>query len=255
MPRHLAVSPFGNTIVVAVHGGGAYNALPIFRDGSVGCVSSAMKETGCGPIPGHQNSAHPQSVLFDPTGNRVIATDLGSDRLRVFSLAESDGSMATHFRTDLPSGSGPKHITLHPSGNFLYVDHVFDNSISGFHYDPATGHIGERFTHMQGTFGDALAIHPQGDFLYSSHNGKLSVWQIQSETGALHPLQSIELSVDDVRGISALPDGSNILALTSSGIQRFDVDAISGCLTNSVIVAPISGARSIAFQASIRSAS
>ena len=46
MPRHAAVSPDGRSLVVAAHGGGSYNVLPIAEDGSLGRVSAALKETG-----------------------------------------------------------------------------------------------------------------------------------------------------------------------------------------------------------------
>ena len=45
-PRHCAVSPDGRSLVVAVHGGGAYNVLPIGEDGRLGRVSGILKEIG-----------------------------------------------------------------------------------------------------------------------------------------------------------------------------------------------------------------
>ena len=86
LPRDLAVAPDGRSIVVAVHGGGAYNLLPVLEDGSLGRVSWILKETGSGP---HelQASAHPSAVLFDPVG-RVLTADQGSDRLSVLSLEQ-----------------------------------------------------------------------------------------------------------------------------------------------------------------------
>src|ERR1700692_1783031 len=83
-PRHAAVSPDGRALVVAVHGGGAYNVLPLAKDGSVGAVSGILKETGSGPHD-EQRSAHPQMVVFDRAG-RVVSADLGSDRLTVLRL-------------------------------------------------------------------------------------------------------------------------------------------------------------------------
>src|SRR5258708_6139437 len=83
-PRHAAISPDGRALVVAVHGGGAYNVLPLGKDGSVGAVSGILKETGSGPHD-KQRSAHPQMVVFDHAG-RVVTADLGSDRLSVLKL-------------------------------------------------------------------------------------------------------------------------------------------------------------------------
>src|SRR5579871_1934477 len=46
LPRHLAISPDGRNVVVALHGGGAYNVLPIGADGMLGKVSGILKEVG-----------------------------------------------------------------------------------------------------------------------------------------------------------------------------------------------------------------
>lgn len=102
-PAHLAVSPDGKHLVTAQYLGGTYNVLPINRDGSLGAVSGIVKETGSGPRP-EQQSAHPHMVLFDPIGQRVLATDLGSDRINTFTLA--DGNLSLSARTELPPAVG-----------------------------------------------------------------------------------------------------------------------------------------------------
>src|SRR5437764_81588 len=111
-PRHAAVSPDGKSLVVAVHGGGAYNVLPLGRDGSVGAVSGILKETGSGPH-ARQRSAHPQMVLFDRAG-RVVTADLGSDRLSVLKLDEARLSITGRYSAQ--PGEGPSQLAFHPDG-------------------------------------------------------------------------------------------------------------------------------------------
>ena len=83
-PRDLAVAPNGRSVVVAVHGGGAYNVLSLDEDGRLGRVSGILKEVGSGPHPS-QTTAHPAAVMFDREG-RVLTADQGSDRLNVLAL-------------------------------------------------------------------------------------------------------------------------------------------------------------------------
>src|SRR5882757_9137268 len=68
MPRHLAIAPDGRSLVVAIHGGGAYNVLPIGADGHLERVAGILKETGSGPKSKHQDASHPQMLMFDTTG-------------------------------------------------------------------------------------------------------------------------------------------------------------------------------------------
>lgn len=245
MPRHLAVSPDGSRLAVAVHGGGAYNLLPIESDGRVGRVCGIVKETGCGPIIEHQESAHPQMVVFDPSGKRVIGADLGSDRLSVLAL--KDG-LSLHGRHATQAGSGPRHLALHPNGHLLYVGHALDGSISVFRYDPAAGTITEPLLRVGGGYRDALAIHPSGDFLYASGAGEVTVWRIEAVTGAVRKLQCQRVAVDEVRALTVLSDGSGVVALTLEGVRRMHVDAASGRLSQAALVASVPGARSIAIQ-------
>jgi 6-phosphogluconolactonase len=245
MPRHLAVAPDGSKLAVAVYGGGAYNLLPIGNDGRVGRVCGIVKETGCGPIAEHQETAHPQRVVFDPSGKRVIGADLGSDQLSVLAL--EDG-LSVRGRHALRPGSGPQDLVLHPGGHLLYVGHALDGSISGFGYDVASGTISEPLLRIRGDYADALAIHPAGEYLYGAGGGEVTVWRIEAASGALREVQHRSVAADEVFAMHASPDGRSMVALTSEGIVRMRVEQGSGLLSRAVLVARVPGARSIAIQ-------
>lgn len=247
MPRHLAVSPNGRSLVVAVHGGGAYNVLPIQADGSLGQVSGILKETGCGPVAQHQETAHPQAVVFDTTGTRVIGADLGSDRLSVLSLAENlqPGLQVVHRHSTQP-GSGPRHLALHPSGHLLYAGNAIDGSISGFRYDADAGKITEQLLHIRGGYRDALTIHPTGAYLYASGDGEVTGWRIDSATGSLQQTERRRLWTGEVRAMAVIADGRELVALTRQDILRMDVDAITGHLGAPLCVARATEAKCVA---------
>ena len=244
MPRHLAVAPDGKSVVVAVHGGGAYNRLPILAGGCLGHVGGIVKETGCGPVARHQETAHPQTVLFDTSGKRVIAADLGCDQVSVLSTEDGLEVLARH---DMPVGSGPQHLALHPAGHLLYVAHALDGSLAGFAYDAGAGKIMHQVWKMHGEYGDALAMHPAGDFLYTAGGGIVTSWRIESATGTLHRVQSDVIS-GNIHGMTVRSDGQQLMALTSKGILEIGVDTGSGHLGEPVLAVSVSGARSIALQ-------
>ena len=106
MPRHLAIAPDGQHMVVAAYGGGAYNVLPIKPDGTIGPVTQIIKEIG------RQRTAHPHSLLFHPSGQFLITTDFGADRINVFQFTA--GRLTRLQQIQTPPGSGPAELTINP---------------------------------------------------------------------------------------------------------------------------------------------
>jgi 6-phosphogluconolactonase (cycloisomerase 2 family) len=247
-PRHMAVSPDGRALVVAVHGGGAYNVLPINEDGRLGRVSGILKETGSGPDEEHQQAAHPQMVMFDRMG-RLLGADMGSDRLSVFTL--DDGRLRVMARRDARAGSGPRHMELHPSGSLLFVANGLDASVSCYGYDEKNGRVLEQLEHMSTATNSSggkravlmMTMHPSGEFLYTAHRfweDGITVWRSNS-TGALQSIQHEGNGLQSLHAITMAPDGSSLLALSrkSGGVVRWSVDRRSGRLTEPVEVAKV----------------
>jgi len=108
--------------VVAVHGGGAYNVLPIQADGRLGRVSGILKEVGSGPH-ASQAAAHPSAVIFDRFG-RLLTADQGTDKLSVISLSNGEPMVAD--RCKVIAGSGPSSIVLDHNGKRLFVAHALN---------------------------------------------------------------------------------------------------------------------------------
>lgn len=241
-PRALAVAPNGRSIVVAVHGGGAYNVLSVHESGRLGSVSSILKETGSGP---HvlQASAHPSAVMFDPAG-RVLATDQGSDKLNVLLL--TNGELTVTGRREVTAGSGPTNMALAPDGKRLYVAHAFDGSISAFEYDARVGRILDRKQTVW-ALGDgeiaALQMHPSGKMLYGTHGNGVQAWKTAAD-GSLAAVSGMEPV--HMHKLHVTADGRNLFALTGDGVLRMRIDAATYALGAPVEVAAISKPDSIA---------
>jgi 6-phosphogluconolactonase (cycloisomerase 2 family) len=138
-PKQLAVSPDGAFLVVAVYGGGAFNVLPILADGTFGPVTQVLKEIGCGPDPTEQKASHPYAVAFHPSGRFVFASDLGSDRLSVFSF--DGGRLERLHERKTPAGSGPAEISLDSNGFELSVEHRLKRFRSRYYFDAQSGEL------------------------------------------------------------------------------------------------------------------
>ncbi|WP_198086895.1 beta-propeller fold lactonase family protein [Variovorax sp. E3] len=256
IPAHLAVSPDGRALVVALYGGGAYNVLPIGADGTLGKVSGIEKETGVGPDAERQESPHPHMVQFDASGQRVLATDLGSDRINVFTLA--DGKLASPQRKTAPPGSGPRHLALHPSQRFVYVVGELDATVTSFAYDTASGKLGEQRQRISTVPEDfsgqknaaALVMHPSGQFLYASNRrlksdhalaDSVAAFRIDATNGTLTALQHWSEGLRFPRALAVAPNGSHLYALSQKGdtILRLRIDPASGKLDQPVQVAQV----------------
>jgi 6-phosphogluconolactonase len=243
LPRSLAVAPDGKKVVVAVHGGGLYNVLPVCKDGLLGRVSGILKETGSGPH-SKQASAHPSAVIFD-SGGQVLSADEGSDRLNVFTLYDDEINVA--YRQPVAASSGPASIVLHPNGKQLYVAHGLNPSVSIFQYDMNSGRV---LTHKNtiSTSGingaTTLAMHPSGETMYSSHGHSIQLWKIAgAET--IHCLQRIENV--QCTALHVTENGESLFALTDDGLLRIKIDAAGGMLPAPTQVASQRKPTSIAF--------
>jgi 6-phosphogluconolactonase len=250
LPSHAAISPDGRSLVVALSGGGAYDVMPVGADGRLGTVCGILKETGCGPDRTRQSAAHPQMVLFDPTGERVLSADLGCDRLSVLSLA--DGRLSASGRTATLHGSGPRALEMHPGGRWLYALNELSATVACYGYDAKRGVIGQKLdtisvapAHDEGGHlgtATALALHPSGRFLFAayrragqdvSRTDAILVFHIDSDNGKLTQVQSWNEGLRAPSGLVFAPDGGSLYVVNhqADNILHLNIDAANGMLT------------------------
>ncbi|HEX2143256.1 MAG TPA: beta-propeller fold lactonase family protein [Glycomyces sp.] len=113
-PCHATVDPTGRWLLVANYGngdgGGASVAvLPIGEGGTLGEAVDVFKLSGSGPDAGRQAGAHAHQVVCHM--GRVLAVDLGSDRIHAFDIGEG-GKLAPAATTGLEPGFGPRHLAF-----------------------------------------------------------------------------------------------------------------------------------------------
>jgi 6-phosphogluconolactonase len=255
-PRHLAISPDGRKVVVAIDGGGAYNVLPVGEDGRLGRVSGILKETGSGPNREHQDAAHPQMVMFDGTGQHVLSVDMGSDRVSVFKLG-TEGFVA-HHSSLMEAGAGPRQMAMHPEGRLLFVANELNASLACYDYDASQGKIVGRLQQVSMPRKDvsrqqgagSLLMHPSGRFLYTLGGGspdRITAWRVDAVTGSMRRVHS-RGGVGSVQGMTMVADGSALLAMGqgASGISRLAIDSPSGHLGEPVKLASVAAPISLA---------
>jgi 6-phosphogluconolactonase (cycloisomerase 2 family) len=248
IPAHLAVDPTGHHLIIANYTGGDFVVLPIEADGRLGPVSGEVKDTGSGPNEKRQEAPHPHSVVFDPSGHFIAAADLGIDKVQIFRL--SDGGLARVSEAPVAPGAGPRHIAFDLGSKRLYVLNELNATVTGFAYDPVTGHIGKELqtisTEPAGYNGPhstaEIAVHPSGKFLYASNRGHNSIvgYRIDPTTGLLSVIGFAPQGVNFPRNFAIDPSGKWLYVANQKGdtIVQFEINPDTGELKPTGQVTP-----------------
>ena len=250
-PKHLAVSPDGRHLGVAVSGGAAYNLLPLKEDGSIGRVTASMKQIGIGAHPEHQARANPHALHFSGD-SALVAADLGSDRISSFRVT-SDGALQLEARLAAAPGNGPAHMAAHPRGGLFFIAGALDPLISSVRYEPGSAHplqpIHQLQSHRGGEGITALAMHPSGTLLFASDPRGISVVRTNT-SGELEPGGRQTEGLDAPVALAVSADGAYVFALNSGSgtLNRFNIDSEHAQLAHPVKLADIDKPLAIALR-------
>ena len=115
-PCHL--TGIDNTLIVSSYTSGTVDVFAKAPDGTPGELLQHIALHLAGT--NEQPRAH--CAAYDHRRQRVYICDLGGDRLRVLRRRE-DGRLEAlpKFGIDFSHGAGPRHVALHPSGDFAVV--------------------------------------------------------------------------------------------------------------------------------------
>lgn len=130
-----------------------------------------------------QDAPHPHETIVDPTGQFLLAPDLGADLIRIYKIDAGTGMLtACTPYTDTP-GTGPRHATFWGT-NYLYVGNELANSVHAFTVSyPSGGCITltktQTLTTMPGNKAAPAGtkvgeVHVKDNFLYASNRRDLS---------------------------------------------------------------------------------
>lgn len=200
-PTHLDFHRASSTLFVANYVTATPAALPVAADGTPGEPSSTQTNYGTGPNR-RQTAPHAHGVAFDTGARVLLVPDLGADRMFLYRFATRQRSLAPNVQTfvQLPAGSGPRHVAVHPGGRFVYLITELRPAIDVFRWSASRDRLEpvETIATMpddaeEKNKGAEIAVSADGRFLYSSHRGEdfLLVHAIDRSTGKLRELQRI----------------------------------------------------------------
>ncbi|HEY89226.1 MAG TPA: lactonase family protein [Thermoflexia bacterium] len=238
---YISVNDAGTHAYISNYSSGTAAVYPIQADGSLDAASDVVQHAGSGPNAGRQKGPHAHSINLAPDNRFAFVADLGIDKLMIYDLTDP-GTFQPHPPAEIAPGSGPRHFTFHPNGQYAYLINEMGNTIIAFAYDADAGALTELQTvpTLPADFaGDNttadIHVAPSGKFLYGSNRGHNSivVYALDAATGQLTYVAHTSTEGQTPRNFAIDPTGTFLLVANqdSDNIVVFRIDATTGQLT------------------------
>jgi 6-phosphogluconolactonase len=246
-PCYVTVDNTGKWVIVGNYSSGSLSVLPVESNGSLGkAVTRIVHEGPLGPDKARQEKPHVHCTVLSPDNRFLLVADLGTDKIFVYRFDAANGSLSaapTPFQVANP-GSGPRHLTFHPSGKYVYLVEELTGSVSSYRYDAAAGKLTwiQRLSSLPAGFngfaGSAdIHVSPDGKFLYASNRGdanSIAIYRIDKKKGTLSAVGFTSVLGKAPRNFSLTKDGKWLLCanMDSDEIVVFARNAKTGMLTD-----------------------
>src|SRR5262245_59979417 len=259
---HLSIDGSGRFLALANYATGTLVVLPINPDGSLAPVSDLATMTGTpGPHRTEQTMSHPHHCPFDPTGRFIVVPDKGFDRVFVYRL---DASSGTLLPGDPPSvaaraGAAPRHVDFHPLKPFAYVINELDSTITTYVFDRDKGALKPLQilptvppTYTGNNTDAEVWVSPSGRFVYGSNRGhdSIAIFAIDEQTGMLSVVGWEPTQGRTPRYFGLDPSGTHLYAANQNTdtVVVFRVNQTTGKLTATGETIKVGSPSTIAFR-------
>jgi 6-phosphogluconolactonase len=251
-PCYASIEPEGRYCLVANYESGSVCVLPIRGDGRLGEATDLVQFSGSGPHPERQDGPHAHMIVPSPDRGFILAVDLGTDRLMAFCLDMERGTLipAESPWTQMPPGTGPRHMAFHPHRPFAYVISELLSTVTVFHYVERRGTFEavQTISALPDDFkgqslGAEIRIAPSGRFVYASNRGddSLVIYTADQDTGRLSVVGHESTQGVGPRDFTIDPSGALLLVANqdTDTVVTFWIDHYSGMLTATGHVAQV----------------
>ncbi len=241
---HISCDPKGEFVAVASYLGGSVALFPTLPNGELREASSVMAHEGGSVHPTRQTAPHAHAIYPDAEGVFAFAPDLGADKVFVYKVDRDSWQLLPQRELDWSAtpGSGPRHMSFHPSGRWAYVICELTAMVDLLSYDAGSGKlqgVARYSMHAPGYNGPHssahIQVHPGGRFLYASERGDstISVYGI-GEDGFLRLVQNSPSGGKEPRAFGLSPCGGYLVAANQheGGLHSFRIDPETGKLSS-----------------------
>ncbi len=229
-------------VLTANYTGGTVGLLKLNTEGELSDLLDIQKHTGKGTKK-QQNAPHAHAAWFEANNNSIISVDLGTNELWFSKIdtLQQKFQFSEPNTLKLDTGAGPRHLSFHPNGKWIYVINELNNSISLvkksdkqiFEKTASFSTLPDGFD--KDSFCADIHISSDGHFLYASNRGhnSLAIFKINKEDGHLKLIGHESVKGDWPRNFSLSPNEDYILVANqrSNNIISLKRDKNTGLLT------------------------
>jgi len=229
--------------VVSNYLGGALDLYALNEDGSIKSLDDSVHFKGSSVNKARQEASHVHSAFQGPD-QRVYVSDLGTDKIHVLEIVENGHAFKFVEKEIIqtPKGAGPRHLTFHPNGKWLYAlmeltgDLVMYKQENGsWKEQQVISMNGPSFTGNNGAAD--VKITTNGKQVYATNRGEANTITLFKvlKNGELQRDQVVSVLGNGPRNFNFSPDEKFILVgnQNSNEIVVFHRDTKSGLLKDS----------------------
>lgn len=242
-PCHLTIDRKKRTLLVANYTGGSIAVLPVRSDGTLAPSIDLQQHEGSG-VKEQQKGPHAHCIILDHSERHALAADLGIDKVMIYRFDSNTGKLnpTAQPSAELQPGAGPRHLTLHPNGKYVYVINELDSTLTVLKYNEITGTLSqiETLSTLPSDFSGAsycadVHVSRSGKFLYGSNRGhdSIVVFEIDPRTGKLKLIEHVSTGGKWPRNFTIDPTGRYLLVANqrTDNVVTFSIDSQTGRLT------------------------
>jgi 6-phosphogluconolactonase len=243
-PCYVTVDDKNKYVFAGNYGSGSFTAVPLKEDGSLGTDPQVILQEGSSIDKGRQSGPHLHCTVLSPDNRFLLTSNLGTDKVSIYKFDVTKVSQpltpAEPPFIAVKPGSGPRHLTFHPNGKYVYLIYEMGAMITVFDYKD--GKMVEKQTitmlapDFKGRVGAAdIHVSPDGKFLYGSNRGEANDVVIYSidKNGLLKYVGRQPAQGRGPRNFAIDPTGNFLLVANqdSNEIIFFKRDKKTGLLT------------------------
>jgi 6-phosphogluconolactonase len=241
-PCYVSVDDRNKFVFSANYGGGSLGAIRVNEDGSLNEDVQHIQHEGSSVNKENQSKPHVHSVVLSPDNKYLLATDLGTDKVHVYKLNPYEKQLLSPSSiVSTHPGAGPRHLTFHPNGKYVYVVNELNGSVDAYAYKNGKLTSLQTITMLREGFNgtiEAADIHcsSDGKFLYASNreeSNEIVIYRIDKK-GRLKFAGRQSVLGKAPRNFVIAPGGKYLIVanMNSDEIVVFNRNAQTGLLTD-----------------------
>ncbi len=205
-------------------------AYKLCCDGKLGKLVNLIQHVGSSTHP-RQEKAHAHQVVLSPDSKKLIAVDLGTNKLHVYDIKEN-GSLdeSSVITSEMPEFEGPRHIVF-KNDKEAYLITELGNKVIKLSYDNGVFTCMDTINLVDEVANNSSAeigFMPNTDYLYASVRGVDKILVIDTKTFSI--ISSFDCGGKSPRMFSFDESGKHLFVAnqSSNNIAVFNMNTTTG---------------------------